>query len=265
MSVPGLPEPDAATVAPARRHPRGRHRPAPAARPMTSTRSCPRSRIRRRGRRATSRTSRREQMLQFLPQLPALVESGRMLPLIAADAEAAGRSSAAARCITSTPSARIVEIGYWLLPQARGRGVATQIARLLAEHSFSLGVQRVEAYVNVGNGAVGARPRARPLHARGRRPLVAEARRIARRQDAVLAAPRRVRRRSLHAAEPRIRGRPIHAATEDSEVDKRKTPAHQERLRRDDGPGHGRHPASRRPHRRRGDPGDRCRSPVRER
>jgi RimJ/RimL family protein N-acetyltransferase len=46
----------------------------------------------------------------------------------------------------------IIEIGYWLLPHARGRGVATRIARLLAEHSFALGVQRVEAYVNVGNG-----------------------------------------------------------------------------------------------------------------
>jgi RimJ/RimL family protein N-acetyltransferase len=47
----------------------------------------------------------------------------------------------------------IVEIGYWLFPSARGRGVATRIARLLAEHAFVLGVLRVEAYVNVGNAA----------------------------------------------------------------------------------------------------------------
>jgi RimJ/RimL family protein N-acetyltransferase len=47
----------------------------------------------------------------------------------------------------------IVEIGYWLLPDARGQGVATRVARMLAEHAFALGVQRVEAYVNVGNDA----------------------------------------------------------------------------------------------------------------
>jgi RimJ/RimL family protein N-acetyltransferase len=47
----------------------------------------------------------------------------------------------------------IVEIGYFVLPGARGRGVATTIARMLAEHAFSLGVERVAAYVNVGNAA----------------------------------------------------------------------------------------------------------------
>jgi RimJ/RimL family protein N-acetyltransferase len=46
---------------------------------------------------------------------------------------------------------RIIEIGYWLFPRARGRGVATKVARALAEHAFALGVQRVVAYVNVGN------------------------------------------------------------------------------------------------------------------
>ena len=93
----------------------------------------------------------REQMLQFLPQLPMLVASGRMLPLIAADA-ATGDVLGGGTLHHLDAERGIIEIGYWLLPQARGRGVATQIARLLAEHSFSLGVQRVEAYVNVGNG-----------------------------------------------------------------------------------------------------------------
>ena len=40
-----------------------------------------------------------------------------------------------------------------MLPAARRRGHATRIARLLAEHAFSLGVVRVAAYVNVGNRA----------------------------------------------------------------------------------------------------------------
>lgn len=92
----------------------------------------------------------REQMLQFLPQLPMLVESGRMLPLIAAGG-GNGEVLGGGTLHHLDAERAIIEIGYWLLPHARGRGVATQIARLLAEHSFSLGVQRVQAYVNVGN------------------------------------------------------------------------------------------------------------------
>jgi RimJ/RimL family protein N-acetyltransferase len=48
---------------------------------------------------------------------------------------------------------KIVEIGYFVFPAARGRGAATTIARTLAEHAFSVGVERVAAYVNVGNRA----------------------------------------------------------------------------------------------------------------
>jgi RimJ/RimL family protein N-acetyltransferase len=45
----------------------------------------------------------------------------------------------------------IADLGYWLLPEARGRGVATRTARAVAEYGFSLGVHRIQAYVNVGN------------------------------------------------------------------------------------------------------------------
>ncbi|HUY72035.1 MAG TPA: GNAT family protein, partial [Gaiellaceae bacterium] len=45
----------------------------------------------------------------------------------------------------------IIEIGYWLYPRARGRGIATKVARALAEYAFKLGVHRVTAYVSVDN------------------------------------------------------------------------------------------------------------------
>ena len=45
----------------------------------------------------------------------------------------------------------VIEIGYWLYPRARGRGIATRVARSLAEYAFTQGIQRVAAYVEVGN------------------------------------------------------------------------------------------------------------------
>ncbi len=91
----------------------------------------------------------REELMETLPYLPALAESGRLLPLVVVDA---GGEILGGGTLHHLDAERgIVEIGYWLLPHARGRGVATRVARLLAEHAFSLGVQRVAAYVNVGN------------------------------------------------------------------------------------------------------------------
>ena len=49
------------------------------------------------------------------------------------------------------PKRSVIEIGYWLFPRARGRGVATKVARGLSEYAFTLGLQRVAAYVEVGN------------------------------------------------------------------------------------------------------------------
>jgi RimJ/RimL family protein N-acetyltransferase len=91
-----------------------------------------------------------DEMVRRLPDLPALVASGRLLPLLMADAETNAILGGAS--LHHLDSERgIIEIGYWLYPEARGRGVAGTVARALAEYAFTLGLQRVAAYVNVGN------------------------------------------------------------------------------------------------------------------
>jgi RimJ/RimL family protein N-acetyltransferase len=94
----------------------------------------------------------REQMLAVLPHLATMATAGRLLPMTAVD-PATGEIVGGANLHHLDAERSIVEIGYWVLPHARGRGFGTRIARLLAEHAFGLGVERVAAYVNVGNVA----------------------------------------------------------------------------------------------------------------
>jgi [ribosomal protein S5]-alanine N-acetyltransferase len=94
----------------------------------------------------------RAEMEASIPHLPGLMTSGRLLPMTALGA-AAGDVVGGGVLHHLDAERAIVEIGYWVLPHARRRGVATRIARLLAEHAFDLGVRRVAAYVNVGNVA----------------------------------------------------------------------------------------------------------------
>jgi RimJ/RimL family protein N-acetyltransferase len=94
----------------------------------------------------------RAEMLASLPHLPAMAASGRLMPMIATDARTAVAIGGGTLHHLDAERA-IVEIGYWVLPPARRMGVATRIARLLARHAFALGVERVAAYVNVGNVA----------------------------------------------------------------------------------------------------------------
>jgi RimJ/RimL family protein N-acetyltransferase len=91
-----------------------------------------------------------EEMVQRLPDLPAMVASGRLLPLLMAEA-GSGEILGGASLHHLDSERGIIEIGYWVYPAARGRGIATTVARALAEHAFTLGLQRVAAYVNVGN------------------------------------------------------------------------------------------------------------------
>jgi RimJ/RimL family protein N-acetyltransferase len=94
----------------------------------------------------------REELVASLPYIPDLAASGRLLPL-AAVYEATGEVIGGGTLHHLDAERAVVEIGYWVLPHARGRGLGTRIARLLAEHAFSLGVMRVAAYVNLDNPA----------------------------------------------------------------------------------------------------------------
>jgi RimJ/RimL family protein N-acetyltransferase len=94
----------------------------------------------------------RSEIAESLPYLPALAASGRLLPLVVVDA--AREDVLGGATLHHLDAERgIVELGYWLFEHARGRGIATRTARLLADHAFTLGVERVAAYVNVGNRA----------------------------------------------------------------------------------------------------------------
>ena len=89
----------------------------------------------------------REALMANLHELPSMAEQGRLLALVAVDAQT-GEVVGAGTLHHLDPERKILEIGYFVLPHARRRGFATTIARTLAEHAFSLGIERVAAYVN---------------------------------------------------------------------------------------------------------------------
>jgi RimJ/RimL family protein N-acetyltransferase len=94
----------------------------------------------------------RDALTASIRDLPTLAEQGRLLALAAVDARN-GDVVGGGTLHHLDAERRIVEIGYFALPHARRRGIATTIARLLSQHAFSLGIERVAAYVNVGNVA----------------------------------------------------------------------------------------------------------------
>jgi RimJ/RimL family protein N-acetyltransferase len=51
------------------------------------------------------------------------------------------------------PMRDVVELGYWLFADARGRGIATRVVNALAEDAFARGINRVEAVVRLDNAA----------------------------------------------------------------------------------------------------------------
>jgi RimJ/RimL family protein N-acetyltransferase len=93
-----------------------------------------------------------EQVRAQAKEFPAILEHGLLLPLIVADAET-GEVFGGGVLHDLNWKLGQAEIGYWLFPHAQGRGIATRTARFLADHGFSLGLERIEARVFVGNDA----------------------------------------------------------------------------------------------------------------
>ncbi len=82
-------------------------------------------------------------------QLPMLKERGLLAPYLIDDGAVLGGIS----LHHFDPMRDVVEVGYWLFPHARGRGVATRSVRALLDHAFANGIWRAEAHVRVGNTA----------------------------------------------------------------------------------------------------------------
>ena len=49
------------------------------------------------------------------------------------------------------PMRDTLEVGYWLLREARGRSVATRSVQAAIDHAFEHGIWRMEAHVRLGN------------------------------------------------------------------------------------------------------------------
>jgi RimJ/RimL family protein N-acetyltransferase len=85
-------------------------------------------------------------------QLPEMVARGLLCPYVIVEAESR-QVLGGMNLHHFDPLRDAVEVGYWLLREARGRGVATRAVRAAAEHGFANGIFRVEAHVRVGNVA----------------------------------------------------------------------------------------------------------------
>ena len=81
-------------------------------------------------------------------RLDELRDSGRLFPLVIVERDTiVGGAS-----LTNYDTYRDrVELGYWLYPQGRGRGIATRVVRALATHAFYVGLLRIEAVVRPEN------------------------------------------------------------------------------------------------------------------
>ncbi|MFV2101815.1 GNAT family N-acetyltransferase [Micromonospora sp. LOL_024] len=105
---------------------------------------------------------------RFLDGLPDPYTEAEARRWVTESAPAAFASGGAAYAVTDPATDRLLgtvglshpvpqrgqaEIGYWVAPWARGRGVATTATRALAEHAFATGTARLELLTHVENAA----------------------------------------------------------------------------------------------------------------
>jgi len=84
--------------------------------------------------------------------LPKLQERGVLLPYVIEDTEN-GSIVGGVTLRHLDPMRGVIEVGYWLLAEARGRGLATNAVRAVAREVFASGLWRLEAHVRIGNDA----------------------------------------------------------------------------------------------------------------
>jgi RimJ/RimL family protein N-acetyltransferase len=84
--------------------------------------------------------------------IPALRERGVLFPYVIEDTSG-GSIVGGITLRHFDPMRGVIEVGYWLLVEARGRGLATQAVRAVAREAFASGLWRIEANVRIGNDA----------------------------------------------------------------------------------------------------------------
>jgi RimJ/RimL family protein N-acetyltransferase len=85
-------------------------------------------------------------------QLPVMRERGLMAAYVIEDTRD-GSILGGTTFHHFDPMRDVVEVGYWLFVEARGRGVATRIVAAMVEYALVHGVCRVEAHVRPENRA----------------------------------------------------------------------------------------------------------------
>jgi RimJ/RimL family protein N-acetyltransferase len=84
-------------------------------------------------------------------EIPRMRDGGLLAPYVVEGPD--GRLLGGLALHHFDPMRDVVEVGYWLLKEARGRGIATRSVRAAADDAFANGIYRMEAHVRVGNTA----------------------------------------------------------------------------------------------------------------
>jgi RimJ/RimL family protein N-acetyltransferase len=84
-------------------------------------------------------------------EIPRMRDAGLLAPYVVEGPD--GRLLGGLALHHFDPMRDVLEVGYWLLKEARGRGVATRSVKAAADHAFANGIYRMEAHVRVGNAA----------------------------------------------------------------------------------------------------------------